>query len=176
MVTCAEWRIPRRGGRRVAKDQSYWRKMRHDSGVNGVLSKSPARRRWAVPLLAATGVVVAAAGVLVWSAPRADITDPGPDATPVQVVQAYVAAVAARDFDTANFINARPGSDLGRFSRPMYMDHLKVSGTQIVGREAYVRFTADYHRDNSLTDGQEWGYVLMRGRDEVWHITSAGVA
>ena len=43
---------------------------------------------------------------------------PGPEATPLQVVCAYMDAVVARDFETANAIDARPG-DLGRFGRPM---------------------------------------------------------
>ncbi len=62
--------------------------------------------------------VVLCVAVLIWSAPRAQVPVPGPQATPEQVVRAYVAAVNARDFTTANAIDARPDSDLGQFSRP----------------------------------------------------------
>ena len=130
-------------------------------------------RRWGRPVLAGAFVVAAVvASLLARSGPRDSIPTPDADATPAHVVRAYVSAVAARDFDTANAIDPRQDSDLGRFSRPMSMTDLELSATQMVGREAYVRFTADYHHSSgTLDDGQEWGYVLKRGADGLWHIT-----
>lgn len=113
--------------------------------------------------------------VLVWSAPRDQVAVPGPDATPEQVVIAYIDAVNARDFDTANAIDARPRSDLGRLSRPMQTHHVRALHTVSNGSEAHVLFTADFDGgDGTVEDGQ-WGYHLERGSDGLWHITDAGV-
>lgn len=116
-------------------------------------------------------------GVVAWSAPRGQVPLPGRDATPEQVVTAYVDAVRVRDFETANAIDARPEPDLGRFSHPLTMTDIEILSERRVGGAAYVSFVADYkHSDASLTDGQRWGFVLERGSDDRWHITDAGVA
>ncbi len=115
-------------------------------------------------------------GAFVWSAPRHDVPVPGPDATPEQVVRAYIDAVNARDFDTANAIDGRPGDDLGRFSRPMQthrVTRLKTFGDR--GR-AYVGFRADFDGGDGTVEDGWWGFYLERGNDRAWHITAAGVA
>ena len=133
------------------------------------------RRAWLAPV-AVVGSLVGAA--FIWSAPREDVAVPGPDATPEQVVTAYIDAVNARDFDTANAIDARPGSDLGRFSRPVRTDHVRMRRTLGGSTSAQVLFTADFHGGDGTLEGDDnlWGYFLDRGSDGLWHITDAGVA
>ena len=120
------------------------------------------------------GLLVGAA--FVWAAPREDVAVPGRDATPEQVVIAYIDAVNARDFDTANAIDARPGSDLGRFSRPMRTDLVRVEKTVTHGAAAHVVFTADLDGGDGTVDDGLWGYYLERDSDGRWRITDAGVA
>lgn len=139
----------------------------------------PDTRRSSGPALLVISALAAAvvAGVLAWSAPRDDVPVPGPDATPEEVVRAYIDAVNARDFDTANTIDARAGEDLARLSRPMQAHDVEMmGGTLIEGAQAHVLFTADFDGgDGSLEDGL-WGYILDRGTDGLWHITDAGVS
>ncbi|MBS44278.1 MAG: hypothetical protein CMH83_14165 [Nocardioides sp.] len=122
-----------------------------------------------------TGVVASAvAGLLVWSAPREDVRIPGPDATPEAVALAYLDAVAARDFDTAEAI--RPDEHLGRFSRPSTAHHVEIGTVTGDDRHAHVVFTADFSGgDGTIEDGL-WGYYLERGGDGSWRIVDAGVA
>lgn len=118
--------------------------------------------------------LIAVAGLL-WSAPRDQVAVPGPNATPEQVVIAYIDAVNARDFDTANAVDARLRSDLGRFSRPMQTDLVRVDETVTKGSKAHVLFTADFDGGDGTIDDGQWGYYLERGSDGLWHITDAGV-
>ena len=124
----------------------------------------------------ALGLLVGAA--FVWTAPREDVAVPGRDATPEQVVIAYIDAVNARDFDTANAIDAPPGSDLGRFSRPGRTDHVRMGRTLGGATSAQVLFTADFRGGDGTLEGDDtvWGYLLDRGSDGRWHISDAGVA
>lgn len=136
-------------------------------------------RRWmlvSVGFAAFAGLLFGA--VLVWSAPRSQIPVPGSGATPEEVVLAYIEAVTERDFDTANAIDGRPGSDLGRFSRPMRVrdvSDIRVTGR---GRTAHVTFKADLRgTDASMDDGRQWwGYALERDGSGRWLIVDAGVA
>lgn len=108
--------------------------------------------------------------------PGEDVAAPGPSATPEQVVKAYFDAIDARDFDTANTIDSRPGSDLGRFSRPRRADELRIgeSSTNPVGT-AYVAFTADFSGgDGSIEDGG-WGYFLEQDGNGRWAHRRRGV-
>ena len=130
-------------------------------------------RSWLVPV-GALGLLVGAA--FVWTAPREDVAVPGRDATPQQVVIAYIDAVNARDFDTANVIDARPDTDLGWFSRPMRTDLVRVEKTVTHGAPAHVVFTADLDGGDGTVDDGLWGYYLERDSDGRWHITDAGVA
>jgi hypothetical protein len=122
------------------------------------------------------GALVAA--VFGWSAPRSDVPLPGPEAKADEVVLAYITALHERDFDTANAIDSRAGSDLGRFSRPMRMtdvSDVKVTGNAV---KAHVVFKADFARtDMSMSGGRQWwGYVLRRDDDHRWVIVDSGVA
>ena len=140
------------------------------------MARTARRSRRAVVAVPLVALLAAVAGTLWWSAPREDVADPGPDATPEQVVLAYIEAVNARDFETANRIDARPGEDHGRFSRPMQTHDVEQLRTLTEGGAAHVVFTADFdNTDGSLEDGP-WGYHLERGDDGLWHITDAGVA
>ena len=94
------------------------------------------------------------------------------------MVLAYIEAVNARDFDTANAIDDRPGSDLGWFSRPVRTDHVRMGRTLGGPNSAKVLFTADFHGGDGSLEGDDnlWGYLLDRGSDGLWHITDAGVS
>lgn len=134
---------------------------------------SDARRRW----LAGTLVAVAlAVGLVVWAAPREQVPVPGRDATPEQVVRAYIEAVNARDFDTADAIDARTESHWGRFSRPMQTHAVRKVKSLHEGRAVHVVFTADFDGGDGTVEDGPWGYYLQRGSDGRWHITDAGVA
>lgn len=115
-------------------------------------------------------------GAVAWSAPREDVAVPGPEATPEQVVRSYIDAVNARAFETANAIDARPGGDLGRFSRPMRTHEVEIVRTVTEGTTAHVLFTADFEGGDGTVEDGLWGYYLERGDDGLWHITDAGVA
>ena len=131
--------------------------------------------RWVLPAASAGCVAALAGGIFVWSAPREQVPVPGPDATPEQVVSAYIDAVNARDFDTANAIDARPG-EYGRFSRPLGTHALEVEKAVVHRSRAHVLFMADFDGgEPSMQDGW-WGYSLVRGDDGLWHITGEGVA
>jgi hypothetical protein len=140
------------------------------------------RRRvvpWIVGVASAVAVLALVAGAaLMWSAPRDAVALPGPDATPEQVVVAYIDALNARDFDTSNAIDSRPDSDLGRFGRPENMNDVKLRPTTTDGARAWVHFTADFSGgDGSMDRGrQSWGFILERGSDDRWHIVDAGVS
>ncbi len=111
-----------------------------------MFSASPVRvSRPAVVLLLVPGVlaVVGLVALLLWSAPRADFAVPGPDATAEEAVEAYLDAVVARDFATANAIDGRPGDDLGRFSHPMEMHVVEMGATTSDTCGTHVGFVAD---------------------------------
>jgi hypothetical protein len=139
---------------------------------------SPLRRRqWST--IALRAIVLAALVVgsaYIWAGPRSQVRVPGPDATPVEVVSAYIAALDQRDFDTANAIDNRD-EDLGRFSsRANFSDVTEMSATR-EGGVVHVTFLADIDGDASIAgDDDWWGYYLKRGRDDRWHIVDAGVA
>jgi hypothetical protein len=113
-----------------------------------------------------------------WSAPRTHVPVPGPNATPEQVVRAYVSAINARDFATANAIDSREHSDLGRFSRPGRMEGMDSVSMGVEGQRTHVVFKANISGgDASMSDGHQWwGYVLERGADGRWFVVDAGVA
>jgi hypothetical protein len=138
-----------------------------------------ARRNLVVGTVVVVALVAVVAGVAWWSAPKEQVAVPTADASPETVVRAYLDAVNARDFDTANEIDARPDSDLGRFSRPVQITELSDVTTRddTRGRVAVV-FTAEFDgTDASMEDGRHsWGYVLDRGPEGGWRIVDAGVA
>jgi len=140
-------------------------------------SRSRLSRRTRVLGLVLAPVVAVPVAYVAWSAPRDQVALPGPDATPEQVVRAYVEALDARDFDTVNAIDGRPGSDLDRFDRPGQI-HLQEMGDTFEGdpNGTHVMFQADFEGfDISMEDGW-WGYYLVRGADGRWEIVDEGVA
>lgn len=107
--------------------------------------------------------------------PRAHVALPSPEATPEEVVAAYTAAVNARDFDTANAIDGRSRSDLGRFDRSRRIDIVGPMTTGWDPNGMRVEFEADFEGwDYSLQDGW-WSYFLERGEDGRWQIVDEGV-
>lgn len=133
------------------------------------------RQRPLLWLGVAAAVPMVAAGVLIWSVPREDVPDPGPEATAEDVVRAYVDAVNARDFDTANAIDARDGQDYGRFSRPMLTHDFELVKTTGDDTRAHVLFTASFEGGDGTIEDGPWGYVLERNDKGLWRIIDAGV-
>jgi hypothetical protein len=172
----------------IGRNDSGRRQLGHTAPVTMTEPTPVARSRWdrtrflpfGAPVVAAGTVLVVAVLVvvaLVWSAPRDDVAVPGPDATPEQVVMAYVKAVNARDLDTANVIDARPDSDLERLSGPIGIENVRMARTVMTGSSAHVHFIADFRGgDGSLDGHQWWGYVLEQKSDGLWRIVDAGVS
>jgi hypothetical protein len=137
------------------------------------------RRRGLVICLTSVGVIaLLVVGAFVWSAPRDDVPLPGTEAKPEQVVLAYLDAVNARDFDTANAILDPSFERYGRFSRPVRTERVHITRAFIDGGAAHVLFSADFQGgDGSIGPGrQPWGYDLRRDDDGRWRIVDAGVA
>lgn len=134
-------------------------------------------------LVVAVSVVAGLTTGWLWARPSDQVSLPGPEATPAQVVEAYIAALNARDFDTSNALV--DGGGLPTYSRldraPTY-DDLRI--VEVVGgegrEEAYVRvtFVYDGNGDFSLADGPtDWGYVVRRATPyEAWRVVDAGVS
>ena len=134
-------------------------------------------------LLVTVSVVAGLTGGWLWARPHEQVALPGPEATPAEVVEAYVAALNARDFDTSNALV--DGGGLPTYSRldraPTYADLRIVEVIGGEGREeAHVRvtFVYDGNGDVSLDDGPtDWGYVLRRATPyEQWRVVDSGVA
>lgn len=128
-----------------------------------------------------------------WSRPKDDIALPGPDASPAQTVEAYVEALNARDFATANAIlSDEHRQPWRRFSRSPRLEDLRIGDSirQSAGPEdgesradayeeaVYVQVTYNLHGgDISMPDGPtDWSYVVARDNtDERWRIIDQGV-
>ncbi|TCJ00341.1 hypothetical protein [Aeromicrobium sp. IC_218] len=118
------------------------------------------------------GVVVA---VLVWAAPRHQVPLPGPDAGPREVAEAFVEAVAARDFDTARAIDATGDEDYGRFSRPAIFRDVTWGETTDDGETATVSLEADLEGgDGGPVHGGSWTFSLERYADGRWRLVGVG--
>lgn len=125
------------------------------------------------------------ASLWLWARPREHVALPPPGSSPDQVVQAYIEALNARDFATANTLVA--GGALptyGRFDRaPRYTDlRIRYVSGPAHGRggEQYdvsVSFVYDGNGDVSLDAGpNDWAYVVERHSPAgPWHITAAGL-
>ncbi|NNM46596.1 hypothetical protein [Knoellia koreensis] len=151
-----------------------------------------ARLVWGTALVAV--VVAVAVGVFLVVRPTADVADPGPSATPEQVVRAYVDAVNARDFATANRIAGVEHMRYSRFDRAGRFDDLTITGADRITRASdgsrssgddyaqawHVRFTAR-QSGHDISMGPEgtiqWGYVVVRNSGaQPWRIIDAGHA
>lgn len=143
--------------------------------MTGVHGRGGHRRRWllAIP----TVVVLLLIGGYFVLAPHKDIPMPGKRATPAQVVEAYIYALNARDYETSNAIFPTaahaPRNLLSRWEHIDLKRIENVEGDQ--KRHAWVHFTADFSGgDGTLQDGL-WGYVLQRDPNGYWRITDQGV-
>ena len=141
------------------------------------------------------GLILAATVTGLWLPPRqtSDVAVPAPDATPEQVVTAYLAAVDAHDCDTAEALmvdRADGGTtswceDVARLTAVDVRDHhgdvgarARRWGGDVV--DVPATFTLDwrlFHGDGSLEEGTTtWGYVLARdSADSPWRIVDQGV-
>jgi len=122
----------------------------------------------------------------------ADIAVPVGDATPEQVVTAYLAALDAHDCDTAQTLAPEDGEatrgwcrDLAGLSEVEVGDHRRErprwSGRSRDEQVAHVpvSFFADWRRfsDRSMEESVvTWGYRLVRGSDDdPWRIVDQGM-
>jgi hypothetical protein len=146
--------------------------------LSGTEAPPVRRRSWSSILLRL--VVVAALlmwSAYVWSGPRSQVPVPGPQAEPVEVVEAYLTALDQRDFDTVNAIEDMGDEDLGRFSRPVHFSNTNQMHATRDGHGAHVTFLCDISGDASISGDQDWwGFYLERGKGGRWYITDAGVA
>jgi hypothetical protein len=143
------------------------------------------KRRWIV----AGGVVVALAGVVLlvlrYQAPlpqTRDVAVPPDDASPDQVVRAYVDALDAHDCETAAML--RVGHDVGDFCRNLRSVSLDGTSPGRIPRAedlvTEVEIDADFEWrvfkvDPSLRGQTIWGFSLERAApDAPWRI--AGIA
>ncbi len=139
-------------------------------------------------------VLVAAATYAFAGRQTADVAVPPDDATPEQVVAAFLDALDARDCDTAAALWATETADGGEPSwcgdvAPLdsieIQDHSLESpadsghdpGDQVAWVD--VTFTLDWRAfgsDGSMPEGaNDWGYLLVRSSpDDPWRITDQG--
>ncbi len=153
-------------------------------------------RRGRLILIAAVGVLVLAlvavtAHLLLPSRQTEDVAVPAADATPEQVVTAYLEALSAHDCDTAEALIGQGTTDVAttwcedvdRLSGIEVDDHVMKpadgSGAKQVANVA-VRFDLDwrrFHNDGSMDEGDTvWGYRLVRDTaGSPWRIVDQGV-
>ncbi len=130
-----------------------------------------------VAILVLAGLVLAAVGVavLLWAMPRHEVALPGPDAGPRDVAEAFVEAVAARDFDTARAIDATGDEGYGRFSRPATFRDVSWGDTTEDGETARVVLEADLEGgDGGPVYGGSWTFSLERHADGRWRLVGVG--
>lgn len=136
-------------------------------------------------LLGAVLLVVAlVAGGWLWLGPRANLSLPGPAASPVAVVRTYVTALDERDFAVSNALQPY-GSDSHWWSfEPPTVRNLSITGVHIYRhgqsarwrQTAYVSTTAVFADWSGMRDGRAgWGYYLARNSDtRPWRIVDWG--
>ncbi|MGH3333851.1 MAG: hypothetical protein ACRDPJ_21370 [Nocardioidaceae bacterium] len=162
------------------------------------MDNAGARRsfRW---IIAGTAVALLAAGglaaVLLDDEPRRHVAMPATDATPADVVRAYVDALDAHDFDTAGRLLTSESVEQVRDT--WFEDVDRITDVQIgTTRAEEPRWTGHdedeqvmrvpvtfdlrwrlLHNDGSLQEGPTaWGYLLVRGSDaEPWRIFDQGM-
>ncbi|TNC36498.1 hypothetical protein [Mumia zhuanghuii] len=128
---------------------------------------------WAIGTLTVLGVIIGAT----WALPRKDVAIPDDDATPVEVVRAYVEALNARDFATSNQLWSPPQSN-GLFSRPGGYENVEITGVYVDDDLAGWERTINVALRHGPEDGAElWGFWLSRrDGDGAWRIVAQGVA
>ena len=157
----------------------------------------PKRSGWLIALVVAgLAVVVAATAAYLLLPPRqtGDVAAPPRDATPEQVVTAYLDALNAHDCDTAAalMIASAEGSarlwceDVASLKdvdvRDHFMELPEYSGHSAPDEVANVPVNFDltwrpFHNDGSMDEGATtWGYLLVRDSpDAPWRIFDQGV-
>jgi hypothetical protein len=151
------------------------------------------RRRFLVGL-APLALVVAIAFSQVDHSPRRLVAMPGTDASPAEVVDAYVSALDAHDYRTAGRLlraDVRSRLEHPWFDKVDRVTHLEI-GTVTAERPRWSRqnrrtqvmavpvtFEVEWrflHRDRSLPEGHSrWTYRLSRSSDEQpWRICGEG--
>lgn len=144
--------------------------------------------------VAALLLVTAAVCIYFWMPPRqtASVPVPSRDASPEEVVEAYVRALDAHDCDTAYaLVDGDTDGAEAWCRRVASLDGLEVSAAEDEepawsGRDAdeqvvrvVVEFDLTYRplrSDGSMDQGRTtWGYLLVRGsQDDPWRIFSQG--
>ena len=152
------------------------------------------RRTFALVAGALVLLVAAAVGYLLLL-PRqtGDVAVPPPDATPEQVVTAYIDALSAHDCETAESLMVERAKDtvtpwckdVASLTNVEIHDHFteppKASGHSAPDEVANVPVTFDlnwrpFHNDGSMEGGATmWGYLLVRGSSgSPWRIFDQG--
>jgi len=159
-------------------------------------------KRFMAPLLGVAAILVVVAIYLMVTMPSKDIDMPADDASPEQVVAAYMEALDAGDCETAKALvipsshestqwwcsqvasmsDATVAAAVPEPAELSSSANLQSSGESAASREVVdVRVTFDFRRrpfagDISLPDGPtHWGYFLQRGSpEEPWRIFSEG--
>lgn len=135
-------------------------------------------RRWRLVGVVAILTLLLLVGGYLLLAPHDDVPMPGRNATPEQVVEAYIDAVNARDFETSNAIfpsgAQAPRGLFSGYERIELVSIDRVDGDK--QDDAWVHFTAEFKGgDGSLHDVEKWGYVLARNDEGYWRIVGQGV-
>ena len=122
-----------------------------------------------------------------------DVAVPPRDATPEQVVTAYLDALNAHDCDTAAALTVAGAEGGARWCRDVaslknvdvrdhFMEVPEYSGHSAPDEVAHVPVSFDvdwrpFHNDGSMGEGATtWGYLLVRGSvDAPWRIFDQGV-
>ncbi len=125
-------------------------------------------------------VLLVAAGTWLWARPRREVPLPRADASPAEVVRAYVDAVNSRDFETANAIDTQSSWQYHRFERSPTMHHLRIDAPTTPGDALHVYVPVRFEiegGDASMPDGATtWGFDLTRPAvGQRWRITDSGV-
>lgn len=151
------------------------------------------RSRALAPLLGAAAILVTVVVFLLLALQSKNVDMPGDDATPEQVVGAYLAALDAHDCDTAMALRTPDsrGTAENWCSKVAHMADARVTGShsefpEWSGYEApdevvNVRVTFDlgwrmFHNDISMEEGHtDWGYRLVRDSPtSQWRIFDEG--
>ena len=155
--------------------------------------KGPGRLIALVATVLVLGVAATVAYLLLPPRQTSDVAVPAPDATPEQVVTAYLKALNAHDCDTAEAVMTEGAKDsakswcedvaslTGVGVRDHFTERPKDSGHSAPEEVANVpvAFTLNwrpFHNDGSMDEGATtWGYLLVRdSADSPWRIFDQG--
>ncbi len=151
------------------------------------------RKRALAPALGAAAIMVAIIVFLLLVLPSDDVDMPGDNATPEQVVGAYLSALDAHDCETATALRTEGSRDtaatwcsnVARMADhrvvSSYAESPEYSGHTTPAEVVNVRVTFDlgwrmFHDDGSMEEGHtDWGYLVVRGSPtSPWRIFGEG--